>query len=254
MELAFLGSEKYLKANSKYLLVALLLLPIIVVLGMVSLAEVFLAGSIGLLGGSTILLKPEVEKAMRKAKIDRLYKETPLDLVVTCNRFFLIAFFACSANVIMTNFNFGVGAMPFGSDQMLFLGIAFFMLGMVFVFRIGEFVLRPKASSNIIYGKITYWFSEIGMRVSMLALLVFFQIINATMFYGTLIGKITLLGTFYDAFIILSFISMFPLIWGILYRLKDKFRRKDLAVIIGFFLPWFYLFGVSILFMAGILN
>ena len=136
---------------------------------------------------------------------------------------------------------------------MLFFGIAFFVIGILYVGRTGIFLFDQSSKANIVAGKIIYWGLEIGIRIMALSFVVFLQIFNVIMFslivQGIAFGSITIP---YAFTIILSFVGMIPVTWSVLVRLRKQVRRWDWVAVIIFMSPWLVLIASAILSIVGI--
>jgi hypothetical protein len=213
------------------------------------------ACDVALVGGALLAIKPHVNKAMKKIPDKSFFSfGTPLDWLNASIRFFTISLFTSLAYLLMTVSNIGVGNMPFGSDHMLIFSIAFLIFGIIFVVRISEFIHSPYSDTNYIAAKITYRAINVGVQISLLAFVVVSQVFNVLLCYTLLQGllyKLTAFVILYNASVVLSFIAMLPLVWAIIFRLKDKFRRRDLAVMISFILPYLILSFLGILIILG---
>jgi hypothetical protein len=209
-----------------------------------------LAAEIGL-----IPIKPAVEKAVAKTKNALLLvSDPPINWLAYCHRFFLTSLVSGFVYLVMISFNFGVGAMPLGSDYMLFFSLAFFLLGIAHLSRVLEFVFSPSSKIHMTISKIYYWFVEISVRVSFILFFVFLEAFNGFMFYLVVLGlmkHVTFLGIIFNLSVVLSFIAAFPLGRNVLFYLRKETTRKDLAVFVVFYLPEIVLLIAGFLLILG---
>jgi hypothetical protein len=210
---------------------------------------------IALIGGSLLAVRPQVDKAMTKIPSKSFFSfGTPLDWLNNSLRFFTISFFASLAYLIMTTANIGVGTMPLGSDNMLFFSIIFLVIGVIFVIRTTEFIHSPYSDNNFNAAKITYWFIQIGLQVSLLVFVSITQILNLLLFYPLLQGlihKLSIFSIVFNSSVVLSFIAMFPFVWAILFRLRENFTLRDFGILVCFFSPFIVLSVLGALIIMG---
>jgi hypothetical protein len=244
-------------AKSKYatVLIWLILIGAIIVLDLSTFIGIILAIDAGAVIGTLVLVRPEIEKAMKKSRDKELLrKDPPLDWLNNSNRFFGLSLFASLAYLIMVSFNFGVGAMPFGSDSMLFFSLAFFVLAIIHLFRISEFIHSPSSKANMTVSRIYYWFAEIGFRVSFMGFIITIEVFNGLMFYLILVGlmhNITLFGIMFDSAVIISFATVFPIGLNTLFHPRKQANRKDSAIFVIFYLPEIVLIVAGFLLIMG---
>jgi hypothetical protein len=256
--MAFIGSDMPQDdlTKTKYILfLTLLLIGAIIVLDLSTLTSVILVADIGLIGGGLILVRPEIEKAIKKSyDWELLRKDPPLNWLNNSIRIFFLSLFASFAYLIMVSFNFGIGMIPFGSNYMLAFSLTFFAFGLILLFRISEFIHAPNSERNMLISKIIYWFAQIVIRVGFIGFFIIIQVFNGLSFYFillSLVKHITLLGVLYNSTVVLSFIAVFPITWNIIFHLTKQTQRKDLALIIIWCLPWIVLAVAGFLLRMG---
>jgi hypothetical protein len=120
---------------------------------------------------------------------------------------------------------------------------------------IAWFIFEPASVTNIKTGYYLNTGLGIVVRLLLIGFIVMSQIVNILLFYLTslsLMVKLTFFAAIYSSAVVISFVAMFPFLWTVLFRLKEKGTRKDYLVIIGFTLPYTILTIFGVLFTLGL--
>jgi hypothetical protein len=184
-----------------------------------------------------------------------LEHESPLGWLKASNRLFILSFLTGLTYQILFIKDIGTTvptaqAIISFTDFLLIISISSFIMGLVNLFRISEFVLTPSSKTNLLFGKIIFWTAEIGIRVLPVAFIVISQIINGFLLAGILPSIIqnglpTPFIACYTLTLVLSFIGMIPVIIGVAFHFKEEMKRRDALALAGVVSPWIFLIVVA---------
>ena len=185
--------------------------------------------------------------------------ESPTSWLKICVLSLLFSTMAGGVYSIFHIFGVQTDAPIISNNSLLWYTIVFCLFGWMYIFRFLYFRLNPSSKANIIVGKLIHHILEILVRVAILSVMAFFQVINGLMLYFIITGAIlqnvypTPFGILYACAIIVSFVGMVPIVHAAIFRLKEKISRRGWISIIAFSSPWILFFSVGIWAIIGTL-
>lgn len=191
--------------------------------------------------------------ANRRKKPEILKHESPINWLKGAFLFSIISLLSGFSLAFFATSNYGITLPENMMNFLTILTIGEFLCSLLLMCRVAWFIFEPTSITNV---KTGYYLNH-GLRVIVRLLLIAFitmsQIVNVLLFYLTSLSltvNFTFFAAIYSAAVVISFIAMFPFLWAVLFRLKEKGTRKDYLVIICFTLPYTVLsiFGVLLAF------
>ena len=221
------------------------------VVGISELNLVILAGDLALFLTIPVFAQ-EIKKVMRKNASKALLKqESPLNWVKTCAKFAVFSLLASLAYGIVN------GRLILNQQQnvdfLFYFGIIFFLIGLLQAVRLIWFIVDPTSTSNIFAGKFLLTTSKYGLRAITVSFIGVLLISNGFMLYQiySIVFEqnlpLTIFGLIYLFTLILSFVTVIPTTYSVVFHLEDKVSPWYLVAVIAFISPWVLLIMSSLL-------